>query len=292
MQLQQLVNGIIAGSVYALFALGLTLVFGVLDILNLAHAAVFMLGAFGALTLVEHHVPFPAAVVLAAIGAGVLGIVVDRVGFRPLRNRADSNLAGLTSSIAISTILGAIALGIFGPDFNRYPVGSFPDKDYQFGSVTIGLIQLLALGISLIMMASLAWLLARTGFGRQIRAVAANPLAAKVSGVHVEGVISGTFFLSSMLGGLAGVMYGLLFNQISTNSGQPVLLKGLAVIIVGGMASIVGAMIAGFLLGLVEVFTVQFIGSTWKDFAAFGLLFLILVFRPQGLAGRRPIREI
>lgn len=292
MPVQQLVNGIISGSVYALFALGLTLVFGVLDILNLAHAAVFMLGAFAALTLVQQDVPFALAVVLASAGAGVLGIVVDRLGFRPLRNRADSNLAGLIASIAISTCLVAVALGFFGADVSRYPTGAFRETIYEFGSVRVSLIQIAALVIALAMMASLWWLLARTGFGRRIRAVAANPLAAKVSGVNVEGVLSGTFFLSGLLGGLAGVIYGLLFNQITVHSGESVLLKGLAVIIVGGMASINGAVAAGFLLGLVEVLTVQYIGSSWKDVAAFGLLFLILVFRPQGLAGRRPIREI
>lgn len=290
--LQQLVNGIVAGSVYALFALGLTLVFGVLDILNLAHAAVFMVAAFGALTLVQHGLPFVLAVVLAAIGAGVLGVIVDRIGFRPLRNRSDTNLSGLTSSIAISTIIGAVALGAFGPDISRYPVNSFPDNDFHLGPVTLSVVQLIAIVVSVTMMGALAFFVASTSFGRKLRAVAANPLAAKVSGVHVEAVLAGTFFLSSMLGGLAGVMYGLLFNQISVQLGNAILLKGLAVIIVGGMASFVGAMAAGFLLGLVEVFTVQFIGSTWKDFAGYALLFLILLVRPQGLFGRRPIREI
>lgn len=290
--LQQLINGIVAGSVYALFALGLTLVFGVLDILNLAHATVFMAAAFGALTLVQHGLPFVVAVVLTTTGAGVLGVVVDRVGFRPLRNRCDSNLSGLTSSIAMSTIIGAIALGAFGPDVSRYPVGSFPSTVFHLGSEILTVVQVVALGVSLTMMGGLAFLVARTSFGRKLRAVAANPIAARVCGVNLEAVVSGTFFLSSMLGGLAGVMYGLLFNQISVQLGSAVLLKGLAVIIVGGMASFVGAMAAGFLLGLVEVFTVQFVGSTWKDFAAYALLFVILLARPQGLFGRQAVREV
>lgn len=289
---QQLVNGLVAGGVYALFALGLTLVFGVLDILNLAHAAVFMLAGFAALVVVEQGVPFAVAMVIATAFAGLLGMLLERVAFRPIRNRADSNLSGLLTSIAASTILAAAALAFFGPDAYRYPKGSLPDQTFEFGSVRMTALQLLTLALSVVMMVGLTLLLNRTGFGRSIRAVAEKPLAARVVGVNVDRVIAGTFFLSGALGGLAGVLYGLLFNTLTADMGDTILLKGLAVIILGGMASITGAAVAGLVLGLVEVFTVQSIGSQWRDAVAFGVIFLILVARPQGLLGRRTVREI
>lgn len=289
---QQLVNGLVAGGVYALFALGLTLVFGVLDILNLAHAAVFMLAAFAALLVVEQGLPFIVAVVVATAFAGLLGIVLERVAFRPIRDRSDSNLSGLLTSIAASTILGAIALAVFGPDAYRYPRGSLPERTFEFGGVRITALQVLTLVLSVVMMVGLKIVLDRSSFGRSIRAVAEKPLAARVVGININRVIAGTFFLSGALGGLAGVLYGLLFNTMTADMGDTVLLKGLAVIILGGMASITGAAAAGFVLGLVEVFTVQSIGSQWRDAVAFGVIFVILVVRPQGLLGRRKVREV
>lgn len=289
---QQLVNGLVSGGVYALFALGLTLVFGVLDILNLAHAAVFMLAAFAALLVVDQGIPFPIAILVATLVAGLLGMLLERIAFRPIRDRADSNLSGLLTSIAASTILAAVALAFFGPDAYRYPRGSLPEAVFEFGGVRLTALQLITLVLSLIMMVGLKLLLDRTGFGRAIRAVAEKPLAARVVGVNVNRTIAGTFFLSGALGGLAGVLYGLLFNTMTADMGDTILLKGLAVIILGGMASITGAAVAGFVLGLVEVFTVQGIGSQWRDAVAFGVIFLILVVRPQGLLGRRKVREI
>ena len=289
---QQLVNGLVSGGVYALFALGLTLVFGVLDILNLAHASVFMLAAFTALLVVDQGIPFPIAIVVATFVAGLLGILLERVAFRPIRDRADSNLSGLLTSIAASIILAAGALAFFGPDAYRYPRGSLPDHTFAFANVRLTALQLLTLVLSVVMMVGLKLLLDRTSFGRSIRAIAEKPLAARVVGVNINQTIAGTFFLSGALGGLAGVLYGLLFNTMTADMGDTILLKGLAVIILGGMASVTGAAVAGFVLGLVEVFTVQSIGSEWRDAVAFGVIFVILVVRPTGLFGLRRVREI
>jgi branched-chain amino acid transport system permease protein len=288
---QQALNGLFVGSIYALFAVGYTLVFGVLDILNLAHQAVFMLAAFIALALVEVRVPLVAALPLAVIAAGCLGLLLERLAFRPLRGRADSNISGLISSIAVATVFEAIAAQIFGADISRFPENTFPDRIIHLGSATASLLQLCIIGVSVLLMGALTLLLARTRLGRQIRAVAESPRAARVLGINVNRVIAAAFFISSALGGAAGVLFGLAFNSISPDVGRSVELKGLAVIILGGMGSIPGAVAAGFALGLLEVFTVARFGSSWRDGVSFAVLFLVLLARPRGLFGQAVARE-
>ncbi len=288
---QQALNGVFVGSIYALFAIGYTLVFGVLDILNLAHAAVFTLAAFIALALVDARLPLWLALPLAVAAAGLIGIVLERLAFRPLRGRADSNISGLISSLAMATVFEAIALQLFGPDISRFPQGTFPDRMIRIGGASASLLQLCIVGISVVLMAVLTLLLARTRLGRQIRAVAENPRAARILGVNVDRAIAMAFFLSSALGGAAGVLFGLAFNSISPDVGRSVELKGLAVIILGGMGSVPGAVVAGFALGLIEVFTVAHLGSSFRDAVSFAVLFLVLIARPRGLFGRAAARE-
>ena len=289
---QQIVNGLFLGSIYALFALGYTLVFGVLDILNLAHQAVFMLCAYAALLLVGHlHLHMFLSFPLAVLAGGLLGLLVDRVAFRPLRGRSDSNISGLISSIALATILEAVALQLFGPDVERFPIGTVPTRTLRLGSAVVSELQIVIIAVAVGMMAALTLLVQRTRLGRRIRAVAESPRAARVLGVNVDGVIAASFFISSALGAAAGVLFGLAFNAISPDVGRAVELKGLAVIILGGMGSMPGAAVAGFALGLLEVFTVAQIGSSYRDAIAFGVLFLVLVVRPRGLLGQAATRE-
>jgi branched-chain amino acid transport system permease protein len=289
---QQALNGVFVGSIYALFAVGYTLVFGVLDILNLAHQAVFMLAAFAALALVaDAHIPLWAAMPMAVLFAGLLGIVLERVAFRPLRGRADSNISGLISSLAMATVFEAIALQLFGPDISRFPIGTLPDRMVRIGTASASLLQLLIVAVAVALMALLTLLIARTRLGRQLRAVAEDPRAARVLGVNVDRVIAAAFFLSSALGGAAGVLFGLAFNSISPDVGRSVELKGLAVIILGGMGSITGAVVAGFAIGFIEVFTVARFGSSFRDAVSFTVLFLVLLARPRGLFGQAAARE-
>jgi branched-chain amino acid transport system permease protein len=289
---QQVINGLFLGSIYALFALGYTLVFGVLDILNLAHAAVFMLATFVALALVTTlHVPILLALPAAVLLAGCVGIVLERVAFRPLRARADSNISGLISSLAVATILEAAALEIWGPNISRFPIGTISDARVAIPGGVVSRLQLTIIAVAVGLFLALTWLLTRTRIGREVRAVAESPRAARVLGVDVDRVIASTFFLSSALGGAAGILFGLAFNSISPDMGRSVELKGLAVIILGGMGSMPGAILAGFLLGLSEVFVVAHFGASWRDAVSFGGLFLILVLRPQGLLGAAAARE-
>jgi branched-chain amino acid transport system permease protein len=288
---QQVINGLFLGSIYALFALGYTLVFGVLDMLNLAHQAVFMLCAFVALSLVGFmHLHILVAFPVSVAVAGLLGVVIERIAFRPLRGRASSNISGLISSLAVATIFESIALGVWGPDVSRFPFHTVPERQLHLGGAVIQELQLVIIGVSVVMMVALTVLLRRTHLGRQIRAVAESGLAARVLGVDVDRVIAASFFISSALGGAAGVLFGLAFNSISPDVGRSVELKGLAVIIVGGMGSMPGAVAAGFALGLLEVFTVARFGSSYRDAVSFAALFVVLLARPRGLFGTAPAR--
>jgi branched-chain amino acid transport system permease protein len=290
---QQAVNGVFLGSIYALFALGYTLVFGVLDILNLAHAAVFMVACFVALALVGHSgLPILAALPAAVLAAGVLGLVLERVAFRPLRGRANSNFSGLISSLAVAIVLEALALEVWGPNVERFPFGTIPSGEpVRLLGVEVSRLQLTTVGVALLFFVALTWLVTRTRLGREIRAVAESPRAAQVLGVNVDRVIAASFFISSALGGAAGVLYGLAYNAISPDMGRSVELKGLAVIILGGMGSMPGAVVAGFALGLTEVFVVAHLGASYRDVVSFAGLFLILVVRPRGLLGAASLRE-
>jgi branched-chain amino acid transport system permease protein len=284
---QQLVNGVFVGSVYALFALGYTLIFGVLDILNLAHHAVFMVGAFVALTLVlVFGLNVLVALLAAMLVCGLLGLVLDRVAFAPLRRRPDTHFSALISSIAAGLILEATALYVYGARVSRFPIGSFPEDALDLGFATVSAIQVTILVVSVVLMVALRYVVQRTRLGLAMRAIAENPRAARLLGVNVDAVIAQSFFISSALGGAAGVLFGLAFNAISPDVGRSLELKGLAVVIVGGMGSIPGAVVGGFALGLIEVLSVALTGqSSLRDAIAFACLFLFLVVRPTGIFG-------
>jgi branched-chain amino acid transport system permease protein len=290
---QQIVNGVFLGSIYALFAMGYTLVFGVLDLLNLAHQAVFMLGAFiGWVLVVTLGWPLWAGVVGAVAAGAALGLIVERVAFAPLRNRPDTHFSGLISSIALAIVLVALGLGVFGPDTVRFPPDAFPGGRFEVAGATISLLQVSVLVVALAMMLGLNWLVRSSRLGRAMRAVAENPAAARLLGVNVERVTMVTFMLSSALGAAAGILFALAYNTIRVEMGLAIELKGLAVIILGGMGSLPGAMLGGLALGLSEVFAVARIGSGWRDVVAFTLLFAILLVRPQGLLGRKAVRQV
>jgi len=291
--MQQILNGVFAGSIYALFAIGFTLVFGVLDRLNLAHSAVFTAAAFVGIELVATGglsiwLAIPAVLLLGA----VLGLIIERVAFRPLKDRNDAHFAGLITSIALGGMFIALLQARYGPDTRRFPVDAFPSTAVEFAGVRITLLQIVILTVSISLMLGLAYLVNRTQLGRGMRAVAENPHAARVLGVNVDRVTATTFAISSALGAVAGVLLALYVNSAQMTMGFNIELKGLAVIIVGGMGSLKGAMIGGLILGLAEVFAVQSIGSSWRDVVAFGLLFGILLLRPQGLFGARRVREV
>lgn len=291
--MQQLLNGLFIGSIYALFAIGFTLVFGVLDRLNLAHPAVFAVAAFVGIELVEvAGLSIWLTLPIIFVVGGLLGIIIERVAFRPLKNRPDATFAGLISSIALAGMFIALLQWRYGPNTRRFPVDSFPSTTFTVFGAQMTLLQVVILAISIVLMVALSLLVTRSRLGRGMRAVAENPTAARVLGINVDRVTAVTFGISSALGAVAGALFAMNVNSAQLGMGTAIELKGLAVIIVGGMGSLPGALVGGLLLGLAEVLAVQYVGSSWRDLVAFGLLFLILLVRPQGLFGARKVREV
>lgn len=291
--MQQLLNGLFLGSIYALFAIGFTLVFGILDRLNLAHPAVFAAAAFVGIELVAvAGLSIWVALPLVALFGAVLGLVIERVAFRPLKGRPDAHFAGLIGSIGLGGMVIALLLWRYGPDTRRFPVEAFPSTTFDIGPARVTLLQVAILVISVVLMVGLTWLVARSRLGRGMRAVAENPRAATVLGLNVDRITATTFALSSALGAVAGALFAMNVNSAQLGMGTAIELKGLAVIIVGGMGSLPGALVGGLVLGLAEVFAIQYVGSSWRDLVAFGLLFLLLIVRPQGLFGSRRVREV
>ena len=289
---QQLLNGLFLGAVYALFAVGYTLVFGVLDILNLAHAAIFTAAAFAAFSLAMHGVPLPLAFLGAAVMAGIIGILLDRVAFAPLRRRNAGTLVPLISSIGVAIIIGAVLRGIYGVDERHFTTGGLDTAPaIRVGGVTFTSVELVIFLSAIVLMVLLSWTLRATTLGRHIRAVAEDRIAATLLGVDLERTIAATFFLASALGGAAGVLTGLEYNSVTLDMGSPIELKGLAIIILGGMGSITGAVVGGFVIGAVETFAIAYGLSEWRDAITFGVMFLILVARPSGLFGKRALRQ-
>ncbi|HWT07277.1 MAG TPA: branched-chain amino acid ABC transporter permease [Xanthomonadales bacterium] len=289
---QQLLNGLFLGAVYALFAVGYTLVFGVLDILNLAHAAIFTAAAFAAFSLAVAGWPLPLAFLAAAVFAGIIGILLDRVAFAPLRARNAGTLVPLISSIGVAIIIGAILRGIYGVDEKHFTTGGLDTAPViHLGAVTFTTVELAIFFSAIALMLGLSWVLRASTLGRRIRAVAEDRVAAALLGVDLERTIAATFFIASGLGGAAGVLTGLEYNSVTLDMGGPIELKGLAVIILGGMGSVTGAVVGGFILGAVETLAIAYGASAWRDAIVFGVMFVLLVARPTGLFGKRALRQ-
>jgi branched-chain amino acid transport system permease protein len=284
---QQLVNAISLGGVYALFALGFTLIFGVLNVVNLAHGALFMLGAYAALYAVTIlRVPLLAGVLAAMLATGVAGWLLDKMIFAPLRKSHAPHLAPMIATIGLAIVLNSSVEGFFGAANLRFPSEVLPADVLTLGGVQITWLELKIIFLAFVLMAVLLWGLKKTRVGCALRGVAESPKAASLLGVNVEGLFRSTSVIASMLGGVAGVLIALYTNAVFPLMGQPMLHKGIAVVILGGMGDIRGALLGGFFLGFAEVFSVAYIGSTMRDAVAFGLLFTILLLRPEGLFGK------
>ena len=284
---QQLVNALSLGSVYALFALGFTLIFGVLGVINLSHGAVFMLGAYAALQAVlKLHMPLWAALIVALLFSGVIGMLIDVMVLRPLRRRNAPHLIPMIATIGIGIFFNSAVQGLFSADNQRFPSDLLPDQQLYFWGVQVSVLEIAIIVLSFVLMGALFFVMNRTQIGRALRAIAESPKAAALLGVNVEGLFLLTSFTAAALGGVAGVLIALYSNAVFPLMGQPILHKGIAVIILGGMGDIRGALVGAMFLGFAEVLSVAYIGSTMRDAVGFGLLFLVLLLRPQGLFGK------
>jgi branched-chain amino acid transport system permease protein len=289
---QQLVNAVSLGGVYALFALGFTLVFGVLNVVNLAHGAIFMIGAYAALqAVVLFKLPLLAALLCAVAVTAAAGWLLDKSIFAPLRSRRAPHLAPMIATIGLAIALNSTIQGWFGAENLRFPAGTLSANALSFGAIQVTRLEIQIFFLAIGLMAILLWGLNHSRAGWAVRGLAESPKAAALLGVNVEGYFRATAVLASALGGIAGVLISLYSNAVFPSMGQPMLHKGIAVVILGGMGDIRGALLGGFFLGFAEVFSVAYIGSNMRDAVAFGLLFAILLLRPQGLFGQASQRR-
>ena len=310
--LQQFLNGLSIGSVYAIFALGYTLIFSILGIINFAHGAIFtvgayftyalMGGAFGFNGLLANaklpiQLPFAAALVLGSTLAGLVGVAIERIAFRPLRRRQADSLLTVVSSLGVALIIVNLIQYLVGAENYTFPsntYGNLPSA-INFGTldkpIPIRSVQIVIFGVSVVILIILTFLINRTKFGKAMRAVAEDPVTASLLGINTDFFIVLTFFVSSFLAGLAGTLVGSSVSIAGPYFGIAFGLKGLAVIVLGGLGSIPGAVLGGLVIGLVEAF-VPSDYSAYKDAVAFGILFIMLLVRPEGLLGRRFVQKV
>jgi branched-chain amino acid transport system permease protein len=287
--LQQLVNGVLLGSTYALIALGFTLVLGVLGLLNFALGETFMLGAFaGLMLLTAVQLPFVVALLGAMATGAALSVVVYVVSFRAVKK--EFMAAPILSTIGVGTVLSAGATRIWGSEQRAYP-DAIPYTFFDLGPVEIALPDLIIVGLAVVLMAALSLVIARTRLGLAMRAIAENPRTSALLGVPVEWVIVFTFVVSGALAGASGVLTGLVFHTVNPFMGFNATLKGMTIMVLGGLGNVPGAMLAGLGIGLIETLSVAYGSATFRDALVFGLLIAALVFRPQGLLGTRTHEE-
>ena len=300
---QQVVNGLTLGSVYALIALGYSLVYGVLKLLNFAHGDVFMVGAFigfGVLTAFGGPAALTAPVplvlltmfVAAGLGSGVLGVAIERFAYRPLRDAP--RIAPLITALGVSFFLQNSVLLLLGAQVRTYDSSDFiPNSGgIHAGPLDISLTRILVIAAAAALMIALARLVARTKLGKAMRAVAHDREAAAMMGIDINRTIVGTFFIGSVLAGIGGVMVGLVFGKVWHLMGFTAGLKGFTAAVVGGIGNVRGAMLGGLLIGLAEAFTAGYVSSTFQNAIVFALLIAVMLVRPNGLLGRAEIQKV
>jgi branched-chain amino acid transport system permease protein len=298
--LQQIINGLVLGSVYALVALGYTMVYGIINLINFAHGEVLMVGALTSWTvltvLADTGLPgwlkLLISLIVAVVVCAVLNFAIEKVAYRPLRNAP--RLAPLITAMGMSLLLQTLAMIIWKPNYKSYPI-LLPSEPFNIGGAVINTTQLLILGVTAVTLFGLMWLVNRTKLGRAMRATAENPRVAALMGVKPDMVISATFVIGAALAALAGVMYAANYGSVQHTMGFLPGLKAFTAAVFGGIGNLAGAVVGGVLLGLIESLGAGYIGkltggvlgSHYQDIFAFIVLILVLTVRPQGLLGER-----
>ncbi|HHY60371.1 MAG TPA: branched-chain amino acid ABC transporter permease [Clostridia bacterium] len=282
----QMINGISLGSIYALIALGYTMVYGIIQLINFAHGEIIMVGAFvGFFAITKFNMNFFAAMLLAMIACSLLGVIIERVAYKPLRN--SGRLAALITAIGVSLLLQNGGLYIFGADYQSFPQ-AFPKRTFQFldGVITITSYQILILSVTIIMMVVLHFIVNKTKTGKAMRAVSYDKDAALLMGINVDSVISVTFAIGSALAAVAGVLLGLYYQTVQPLMGLMPGLKAFVAAVLGGIGVIPGAMAGGFLLGIIEALVSGYWSTNYRDVVVFLILIFILIVKPSGLFGK------
>ncbi|MBV8991009.1 MAG: branched-chain amino acid ABC transporter permease [Solirubrobacterales bacterium] len=301
--IQTVVNGLTTGCLYALIALGYTMVYGILKLLNFAHGDVYMVGAyigyfviqwFGGPTALTIPVPLLLVImfVLAGGGCGALGVAMERFAYRPLRDAP--RIAPLITALGLSFVIENTVLLLFGGFVRSYQTNSFisSSNGIRIGDLHIDTVQILIFVLTGLMCVALKLIVDRTMLGKSMRAVASDREAAEMLGVDVNRTIALTFFIGSAMAGVAGVMSGLAFNQISNTLGFLAGLKAFTAAVVGGIGSIPGAMIGGIFIGLCEAFSQTYVSSQYSDLIVFGILIATMLIRPTGIFSQRTLQKV
>ena len=272
--LQQLINGLILGSVYALLALGYTMVYGIIKLINFAHGDIYMMGAFiGYFLITKYHMNFFA----------ILGVVIEFLAYRPLRN--STRIAALITAIGVSFFLEYSMVRLVGANKHAFPQ-TLATVKYNLGPVSVTNVQLIILGVSIFLMLALQFIVQKTKMGKAMRAVSVDSDAAQLMGINVNSTISFTFALGSALAGAGGVLIGLYYNSVDPLMGMVPGIKAFVAAVLGGIGIIPGAAVGGFMIGLLETFSVSIGLASYKDAVVYAVLIIILLVRPAGILGK------
>lgn len=296
--LQHVINGVSLGSIYALIALGYTMVYGILQFINFAHSDVYMVGAFIAyfvarmVGMTESPGIETLVILLAAsmVGCALLGVAIERLAYRPLRKAPKINI--LITAIGMSLFLEYFGQVVFGADPKVFPSVLQDSVLFQMGTVPLKSLDIAVLGVTIVMMFALNFLIYRTKIGRAMRAVSTNMTVASLMGVNTDFIISFTFFVGSALAGAGSVLVGMKYPKIDPLMGMMIGLKAFVAAVLGGIGNIQGAVLGGLIMGLSEEMVVGYFSSTYRDALAFGILIVILIFRPAGLLGKYTVEKV
>ncbi|MGE7905319.1 branched-chain amino acid ABC transporter permease [Peribacillus sp. NPDC094092] len=289
--IQQLVNGISLGSIYALIALGYTMVYGIVKLINFAHGDVFMVGSFvGFYAITVMDLSFIPALLLSMVTCAVFGVLIERIAYKPLRNA--TRIAALITAIGVSLLIENGLIYIRGAQPEAYPNNVLPMDKLDILGVSISSQSILILSVSIILMIILQFVVHKTKIGKAMRAVSFDSEAAKLMGINVNNTISATFAIGSALAGAAGVIFGIYYIKIEPLMGVLPGLKAFVAAVLGGIGIIPGAMVGGLLLGVIEALVSAAGYSLWRDGVAFVVLILILIFLPQGLFGKNKREKV
>jgi len=297
--IQQVINGISLGSIYALIALGYTMVYGILRFINFAHSDIFMVGAFVGYYLTPTIVSIcggnlllagPIVMVLTMITCSVLGVTIERLAYRPLRSRP--TLTVLITAIGVSFFLEYGGQLVFGPDPKPFPELISRVTLIDEGGVVVTSTPLIVVGTAVVLMLLLRWVVQSTKTGTAMRALSFNMQAARLMGINIDRVVAFTFVLGSSLAAAASLLYATVYPSINPLMGVFPGLKAFVAAVLGGIGNLAGAFLGGLIIGLTETFVTGYISSTYRDAIAFGILILILLFRPTGLLGKQETEKV
>ncbi|MDD3268248.1 MAG: branched-chain amino acid ABC transporter permease [Syntrophomonadaceae bacterium] len=283
--MQQMINGLSLGAIYALIALGYTMVYGIIMLINFAHGDIMMVGAYvGFFSIAVLGSNIIAALLFAMLSCAALGVIIEKIAYKPLRN--STRIAALITAIGVSLLLEYVTIFFLTPDQRVFPESAFPLHNYEIAGLVISNKDIFIFVLAILLMLILQYIIKKTRTGKAMRAVSQDPEAAILMGISVDKIISVTFAIGSALAAAAGVMIGLYYNTINPLMGIIPGLKAFVAAVLGGIGIIPGAMVGGFLMGILETMVSGYGSSLYRDAVAFGVLILILLIKPTGLFGK------